>query len=340
MLHAMTVRQLPKVELHRHLELSLRRTTLRELAKTAGMSVSTEKEFSDRFLILQPMENLGAVLNRFLDTQKLLNSEAVLERIAFEACEDAYINDGVRILELRYSPTFICMNHCDLNFEKAQEAIVRGIQKAEAQYPMAVGLICIIQRILPLKEAEAVTEFAIEHRKTFVGLDLADNEVGFDSKPFAPFFLKAKKAGLAITIHAGEAKGPNAPRTVMDAIEYLGADRIGHGVQIVNDPQTMAFVRDRKIPLELCLTSNVLTQAVPSANQHPFRKLTDFGVLTTINTDDPTIFNTDLNHECELHQTELGLSVEEIESSFERAATVSFIPLEKRQKVWLKSLTS
>lgn len=336
----MTVRQLPKVELHRHLELALRRSTLRELAPTVGLSVATEKEFSDRFLILQPMKDLGAVLDKFLDTQKLLNSVEVLERIAFEACEDAYLLDGVRILELRYSPTFICMNHPHLSFEKVQSAILRGVERAEREFPIAVGLICIIQRILPLKEAEYVTDFAIENRATFVGLDLADNEVGFDSRPFAPSFLRAKKAGLKITIHAGEAQGPGAPQTVMDAIEYLGADRIGHGVQIAKDAAAMAFVKDRKVPLELCLTSNVLTQAIASANQHPFRKLTDFGVITTINTDDPTIFNTDLNHECELHQTELGMSVEQIALSFDRAASVSFIPLEKRQKVWPKSLTS
>src|SRR5690606_19859102 len=100
-------------------------------------------------------------------------------------------------------------------------------------------------RILPVKDAEYVTDFAIDHKDSFVGLDLADNEVGFDSKPFSPFFLRAKKAGMGITVHAGEANVPNAPRYVKEAIEHLGAERIGHGVNIYRDEAIMNYVREK-----------------------------------------------------------------------------------------------
>ncbi len=103
-------------------------------------------------MILEPMKDLGTVLNKFLDTQKLLATPEILERITFEACEDAYKNDGIRIIEFRYAPTFIEQGH-NMSFEQIHEAIVRGMKRAESTYPMAVGLICIIQLILPVKDA-------------------------------------------------------------------------------------------------------------------------------------------------------------------------------------------
>jgi adenosine deaminase len=329
----MDLRRLPKAELHRHLELTLRPETIKELAPQFGIHLKTQQDFEERFLILEPMKDLGAVLNKFLDTQKLLGNETILERMAFEACEDAYVKDGIHILELRYAPTFTQMGH-GLTFEKIQEAIVRGVKIAEAKYPIAVGLLCTLQRILPVADAERVMEFVSSNTDTFVGIDLADNEVGFDSKPFREVFKAAKRAGLGITVHAGEADVPKAPRFVMDAIEILGATRIGHGLQVYKDPEVMKIVRDQKVVLELCPTSNVLTNAVPSVEQHPFRKLMDFGIHTTINTDDPSIFNTNLVKEYELLQRHQGLTEAEFKKCAQYAAESSFIPLVKRQKVW------
>ncbi|MCB0385129.1 MAG: adenosine deaminase, partial [Bdellovibrionales bacterium] len=252
----MNLRELPKVELHRHLELSLRHETMKELAPACGIDVPNQEAFAERFLITEPMTNLGAVLNKFLDTQVLLNSTEVLERISYEACLDAYHQEGIRILELRYAPTYVRQGHEHMSFQQIHEAIKKGTLRAQKEVDLAVGLICIIQRILPVKEAEAITQFAIDNHETFIGLDLADNEEGFDSKPFSPFFHRAAEAGLGITIHSGEANVPKAPRYVRDAIDYLGATRIGHGVQIYRDPEMMEYVKERKVSLELCPTSN------------------------------------------------------------------------------------
>jgi len=331
------IEKLVKAELHRHLELCLRPETIFELAPQYGIALNSQKDFQDRFMILEPMKDLGTVLNKFLDTQKLLATPEILERIAFEACEDVYRNENVRIIEFRYAPTFIALGH-DMTFDQIHEAIVRGVRRAEESYPIAVGLICIIQRILPVADAERVTKFAIEHKDTFVGLDIADNEEGFDSKPFAPVFKQAKAAGLGITVHSGEAPHPKAPSWVMDAIEVLGAERIGHGVQIYRDENVMKVVRDRQIPLELCPTSNMLTGAVPDLKDHPFKRLMDFGVLTTLNTDDPGIFNTNMNRETRIAHQIMGLSMEELERCAQTAAERSFIPLAKRQKVWPRAL--
>lgn len=331
------IEKIAKAELHRHLELCLRPETIWELAPRYGINLKSQKEFQDRFMILEPMQDLGSVLNKFLDTQKLLATPQILERIAFEACEDAYRKEGTRIMEFRYAPTFVQQGH-NMSFEQIHEAIVSGVERAEAGFPIAVGLICIIQRILPVKEAERVADFAIAHKDTFVGLDLADNEDGFDSKPFAPFFHRAKKAGLGITVHSGEAAHPKAARWVLDALDVLGADRIGHGVQIYRDEEVMRIVRDRQVVLELCPTSNMLTQAYPDLNEHPLKRFFDYGILTTINTDDPGIFNTNLNREYRIAHQMLGMSLEDLEKCAQIAAEHSFIPLAKRKKVWPREL--
>jgi adenosine deaminase len=325
---------LPKVELHRHLELSLRPSTIRELAPSFGIDVPDERTFNARFIIEKPMRDLGQVLSKFLDTQLLLASEEILERITYEACIDAF-KEGVRVLELRYAPTFVRNRHEHLSFQMIHNAINKGARRAEADFPIAVGLICIIQRILPVKEAEKVTNFAIDNKDSFVGIDLADNEEGFDSKPFAPFFARAKDAGLGITIHAGEVNLPKAPRYVKDAIEHLGASRIGHGVQIYRDQAMIDYVIRKGVVLELCATSNHLTQAIPGGLKNlPFRKLFQAGVRVAFGTDDPGIFNTDLLKEYKILNTVCGFTVDELTQCNHVAAHASFISQNKIRAVW------
>ncbi len=329
----MDLKNTRKIALHRHLELSVRHSTLKALAPQIGIDLKSDQDFAKYFLITEPMKDLGSVLSKFLDTQKVFFNEKIIEQISYEACEDAH-NEGIKILELRYAPTFLVDGHKDMTFEKAHLAIVKGVQRAEKDFNMAVGLICIIQRILPVADAESVTDFAITHKDTFVGLDLADNEVGFDSKPFSSFFLRAKKAGLGITVHAGESDVPKAPRYILDAIEHLGAQRIGHGVQCYRDPNVMKHLIDHKIPLELCPTSNWLTGAVKNIEDHPFRTLYDAGVLTTINSDDPGIFNIDLTHEYKLLANNFGFTNKEFEVCNATAYEHSFISEDKKKKAW------
>ncbi len=315
----------------------MRLSTLRELAVAAGLEVpSNDAELKQKFLVTEPMRDLESVLNKFLATQKVLTSEEILERITYEVIEDA-CNEGIRILELRYAPTFIQQGHEHLSFDQIHRAIERGRDRAK-HLPIAVGFIAIIQRILPFKDAVRVTDFAIANRGSFVALDLADNEEGFDPAPFAPLFERAKKAGLHLTVHAGEANAPEAPGYVKTAIERLGAERIGHGLQIQHSQEIMEFVRERNIPLELCPTSNWLTNAVSSTKSHPFRKLMDFGIPVTINTDDPGVFDIDLLHEYELLRREHGLTLAEFERCNDTAAAASFIPLEEKQKHWPRAI--
>jgi adenosine deaminase len=327
------LRRMPKVELHRHLECSLRHATLRELAPAAGIEVpNSEAEFKRQLLVTEPMRDLESVLRKFLATQQVLSSEEILTRITFEAIEDAW-RDGIRILELRYAPTFIRQGHEHLSFEKIHEAILKGAAIAQ-HLPIAVGFISIIQRILPIETAREVMDFTIAHKQEFVGVDLADNEVGFDLDSFAPLFQRARSSGLKVTIHSGEADVPDAPTFVQQAIEKLGAQRIGHGVQIHRSAAVMNYVKDHRIPLELCPTSNWLTNAVGSTKEHPFRKLMEHGILVTINSDDPGVFDIDLTHEYRILQEEQGLTAADFQRCNDVAAAASFIPMANKQRVW------
>ena len=331
------LKELPKVDLHRHLDCSMRLETLRELAPQVGIAVPTsDKEFRETFLVTTPMTDLEAVLKKFSASQAVLHSEEILTRLTFEAIEDA-VSEGIRIIELRYAPTFIAGGHPQLNFEKIHHAILRGMDQAK-HLPIAVGLICIIQRTLSLKDSERVTDFAIENRESFIGLDLADNEVGFDNRPFAPLFLRAKNAGLHITVHSGEADVPGAADYVLNAVKYLGAERIGHGLQISKSKAAMQEFKGLGVPLELCPTSNWLTNAISSPAQHPIRTLMEFGIPVTINTDDPGVFDLDLIHEYESLRDQQNFTLKEFERCNDVAAKASFLPLATKQKFWPRKI--
>lgn len=327
---------MPKVELHRHLELSLRPSTIKELAPHHGFDLSDPGAFEHHFVIPGQMKDLGAVLHKFLDTQKLLSSLEILERIAYEACEDAH-KEGIKILELRYAPTFVQSGH-DFTFEQIHEAFVKGAERAEKDFNMAVGFICIIQRILGVEVGEKVTDFAIANKDSFIALDLADDEVAFAAEPYAQVFQKAKKAGLDITVHAGEALAEGSENNVKVSIDQLGATRIGHGIQIYRTPEVLDYVVQTGTVLEVCPKSNWLTSAIPTYADHPINILRDKGVKVTVNADDPGIFESSLLVEYDILEKHLGWTEKDFAQSNEIAALASFIPLEKKKKVWPQNI--
>ncbi len=327
----MNLKAIPKIELHRHLEGSIRLSTLSELYNLKYKTQLTDDEAIATFQVKTPMRSLKEVIDRFMSTQDLLDTYDIIERITYEICEDAF-NEGIYLLELRYAPSFINIGR-DLNFNKIHEAILRGATKAENKFNMVVGFIGIIVRSQSVKEAERACDFFIEHKNTFCGIDLADQEIGFDCKSFSDVFLKAKKAGLHITCHSGEEDVPEAPQFVRDSIDYCYAERIGHGLQIYKDPSTIEYVKEKGIYLELCPTSNYLTNSCKDIESHPFTYLTNQGVLTTLNSDDPGIFGIDLTHEWDVLMKKQKLSVEDLQAATKRAFTASFLPAKKKQLV-------
>jgi adenosine deaminase len=328
------IQALPKVELHCHLELAFRASTLREWAQAQGMDVGTTQKFNQSFLIEAPMNDLPSVLHKFLNTRDVINTLDKVEQLTFEACEDMHVTSNVRVLELRYAPSFLLDVHTHMDADDMLAAIQRGLARAEATYPMVTGLIGLLQRIKSVKDNTWWADWMLERKAHFVGMDLADDEVAYPAQPFAPLFQRAKAAGLGITVHAGEPRVPEAPGNILVALDELGADRIGHGVQAIHDETVVQRLVDDAIPLELCPWSNVLTGAVDSLAAHPFRQLMQQGVRTTLNTDDPGVMNVTLHQECENVVRHLGMTVEDLRQCNEWAREASFISKERIATVW------
>ena len=324
---------LHKVELHCHLELAFRPSTLKTWALAQGMDVASDEAFARAFLIREPMTSLPEVLHKFLDVRDLLASEEMMEQLAFEVCEDMYVHHGVRVLELRYAPSFLLDKHTHMQADRLQDAIRRGCARAEAAYPIATGLICILQRTHSAEVNANWLDFALEHREGFVGVDLADNEVDCDPEPFIPLFQRAKREGFGVTIHAGEPAVPGITRNIRVAIEEMGADRIGHGVQAIHDPAVIELLARTGTPLELCPTSNWLTQATPDLSAYPLLRLRDAGVRVTVNTDDPGVMDTDLSNEYRLMAEHLGVTRADFMQFNAWAREASFIDHEKLDRV-------
>lgn len=329
---AENMRRIPKVELHRHLEGSLRFSTVTELCQKKGYDLpyAIESELKDKLLVTAPMKDLKSVLDKFWMTQSLLESPEVLERITYENVEDAF-NDGVRILELRFSLSFIQKNHEYLSFDQIHRSIVDGMERAKKQFPIAVGLISVLGRVDSPETQQAVMDFTTAHAETILGVDLADNETGLDTKVLVPLFERARRVGQRVTVHAGEQKGTH--QNVVESIKLLGAERIGHGVQIAGHPDIIELVKANNVVLELCPISNWLTNNVASLKDHPIKELMEKGVRVTINSDDPGIFDTKLSHDYAVLNEFYGFDEEHFKRANQTAFEASFIPLAERLKL-------
>ncbi len=332
----MNYKEIPKVELHCHLEACFRPETVMEVGRTLGLDVPQDLErFHDEWLLSRPLENLQIALQRFVDIQRIWCSEEVIERMTFEACEYAY-EQGIRIMEFRYAPDFILQDKPHLDFQKIHDAICRGLARA-SHLDILIGLIGIVQKTLSLEDAERTVNFIVDNSSSFVALDFADKDT-HALESYAPLVNRARGAGLRLTTHAGEEAGPQAPGEVRAAIEVLGADRIGHGIHIIDDNAVMDIVRARNVALEVCPTSNWLTSAVPSTAEHPIKRLMDTGVPVTINSDDPGLFGIDLCHEYEILDREHGFTRADFDRCNDVAAAQSFLPQALKSRFWPREI--
>lgn len=311
-----------QTELHRHLDASLRPATLLELAQERGLEAkSTHLEsFCDKFTLRKPLPDLTSVLARFTLFQKVLDRPETLERIAFEGVEDCW-REGTRRVELRYSPSFIS-EFSSLSWEDSLHALRLGLERGMRTYPdFKAGLICIASRDFGPEDVDKTVEFYLNHRDRLIGLDLAGNEQQFPCHLFETSFKKAKNQGARITIHSGEAAGPE---NIWEALELLGAERIGHGITCIQDPALMAHLAKNQICLEMCPTSNWLTSGVPSVAVHPLPFVLRAGIPVCINTDDPGIFGVSLTQEIQNCREQMGMTDLEIQRCEAYAEEASF----------------
>ena len=313
-------RELPKVELHRHLEGSIRPQTYWEEACRLQLELPVKScpEILP-YLCVMPEEerSLKQFLTKFTWLRRILNNSETLARITYESLEDAW-KSGTVYAELRFNPTG--MFQMGMNEEEIASGISEGMRKAKCDFGILSTTICGIMRDRDLDCAKRTVDFAKKYAGHIVsGIDLFSDE-SYSAVPFQPLLKDAHEAGLHLTIHAGEAKGAE---NVKQAIE-MGAERIGHGVRIVEDPTVVAMAKERQILLEMCPTSNYQTGAVQSLHQHPFADVLEIGIPACINTDDPGVSNTDLIREYQIAQQTFALSEQTLFESNLRALDYLF----------------
>jgi len=321
---------LPKVELHRHLEGSLRLTTMLDIASQHGVTVPIS-EFNLSELVQvqdQDPQTFTNFLEKFKTLRLFYKSPDVIDRVTREAVEDA-AKDNVRYLELRFTP--VALSRAEgFPLHDVMQWVVQSARDAAQQFKVKVGLIASVNRHESPDLAEQVAWLSSDYIKDgLIGMDLAGNEAEFKSDPFYGIFREAKQAGLHITIHAGE-WGP--AQNVQDAIEKLGAERIGHGVRVMEDENVVALSKEHGMVFEVCVTSNYQSGVVHSLSPHPLPRMLAAGLQVTLNTDDPSVSRITLSHEYQRVYEQLKVPTSLLKQSVICAAQAAFLDGDEKNK--------
>lgn len=324
---------IPKTEIHCHLEGAIRTQTIIDVAREYNISLPAYEvdELDKHVKVLDQMRDLQAVLEAFDIFQRSITSPAVFERIAWELFEDC-AKQNIKLFEIRFSPDWAFHGH-DLNWDACLEGLLRAQERAEKEFDMAIGIVAITSRSMGADSCVKTVDWAIRHRNHIQAVDLADGEMIYPMQDFIKPILKAKDAGLKVTIHSGE----DTPASyVIETVENFKPDRIGHGIHSIEDMRAVDMLIERGVTLEVNPWSNYLTNSVPTIEAHPLKKLYDLGVRVTINSDDPEVLETNVNNEYRIAHEVLGMSMEEIGECNRIAFEASFIDAAKRQRIWDK----
>jgi adenosine deaminase len=322
----------PKIELHRHLEGSIRMPTLIEVAHDFDIPLPAYDVDALRPHVQVTDEDEASAsvfLSKFNVLRQFYCSMDIIQRITREAVEDA-ARDNVRYMELRFTPHALARQN-SYTYEEVIALVCGEATRTAEQHHITVRLIVSVNRHESVEIADQVLDAALATQDcALVGIDLAGQEEGYSARPFKALFDRAQAAGLHLTVHAGEWQGAE---NVREAIEVLGAERIGHGVRCVEDSQVIQLVRERGITLEVCPTSNMQSGVVASLDQHPLIDLSYLGVNTTINTDDPALSGISLTDELVLAHVGLGIPLDKIRHNILNAARAAFLPDDERVKL-------
>lgn len=285
---------LPKIDLHCHLDGSVRPQTVIDLAKQQNITLPSYDVDEINALMVAPetCSDLPEYLSRFDLPVSVMQTADSLERISFELFEDA-AKENVKYLEVRFAPQLHIQN--GLTYEEIIASAVKGMKKAEALYDIKGNYILSMVKFLPSDTIPQVIDAGAGLlNQGVVAFDLAGSELDGFSHDYASFAQDAKDKGYRVTIHAGE---QGSGQNVYEAISILGAERIGHGVAIKDHQQAYNLVKDEDVALETCPSSNVQTKAIPELSQHPIKAFYKDGVPVTINTDNRTVSNTTMTDE-------------------------------------------
>lgn len=325
------IKAMPKIDLHRHLEGSLRLKTLLEIAQKFDMDVpyTNLEALRPHVQITNDPPNHDAFLSKFHVLRHFYRTPETVSRLVYEVVADAAL-DNVKYLELRFSPQALSRVR-GFPITDVTDWVIDAVQQASHDYKIVVGLIVTLVRHDPIEQAYQVAKVAMDRKyKGIVALDLAGDEVRYPPEPFTPLFKEAKEEGLGITIHAGEWA---SARGVELALNELFADRIGHGIRTMENSKILRLVLERKPAFEVCLTSNVQSGVVHQLAHHPLVDMLDLGLNATINTDDPTVSDSVLSDEYEIAVNTLGLGYKALRHSILTSAQAAFLPKNGRKQL-------
>jgi adenosine deaminase len=316
------VGRLPKAELHVHLDGSLRPETMIALARDAGIELpATDPDALRRFMLVDNASNLEDYLRRFDVTIPLLQTPEALERVAYEMVEDA-ARDNVRYLEVRYCPHLSGTR--GMTLDEVVEAELRGFQRGERDFGVLARVInCSLRHYDPAISVSIAERSVAFRDRGVVAFDLAGGEAGRPADQHKAAFDLAARGYLGITVHAGEAAGAESVAT---AVLQCHASRIGHGTRLFESRELHDYIRDRRILIEINITSNVQTRVVRRASEHPVRDYYDAGLNLTLCTDGWLMAGVSLSDEYWLAHTELGFTRKEIDRLILNGFESAFLP--------------
>jgi adenosine deaminase len=319
--------RLPKAELHVHLDGSLRPSTMLELAAEYGKPMpASEPEALREYMHVKDARNLVDYLERFDITLSVMQSGDALERVAYELAEDL-ARENVRYAEIRYSPVLHVREGLPLT--ETVDAPMRGLLRAQEEFGIRTALIiCGIRNMDPGTSRDLADLTVAYKDRGVVAFDLAGAEYNYPAKKHKDAFYTVINHNMAATIHAGEAYGAES---IHQALHYCQANRIGHGTRLFEDPDLMEYVRDFRIPIEICLTSNVQTRAVPSFEEHPLRRYYDFGLVLSLNTDNRLMSATTVTEEYWRAHQHLGFTWDELVELALMSFASTFLPWDQKQ---------
>ncbi|QIR27565.1 adenosine deaminase [Kluyvera genomosp. 3] len=319
---------LPLTDVHRHLDGNIRAQTILDLGRQFNLSLpaSTLETLLPHVQVTSNEPDLVSFLSKLDWGVKVLASLEACRRVAYENVEDAARN-GLHYVELRFSPRYMAMTH-QLPVDGVVEAVIAGVKEGCKAFNVEARLIGIMSRTFGEAACEEELNALLAHRDGITALDLAGDELGFPGTLFLDHFTRARDAGWRITVHAGEAAGPES---IWQAIRELGAERIGHGVKAVEDPALMDFLAEKRIGIESCLTSNIQTSTVASLAQHPLKTFLDHGVLASLNTDDPAVQGIDIQHEYRVAAPAAGLTPAQIRQAQINGLEMAFLSAGEKQ---------
>ncbi|UAB70283.1 adenosine deaminase [Vibrio sp. SCSIO 43132] len=318
----MITKNLPLTDIHRHLDGNIRSQTILDLGKKFGVALPAYdiESLRPHVQIVEAEPSLVAFLSKLDWGVAVLGDLDACRRVAYENVEDA-MNAQIDYAELRFSPYYMAMKH-KLPVAGVVEAVVDGIQAGVRDFGVKTNLIGIMSRTFGQDACQQELDGLLAHKDHLVAIDLAGDELGQPGDRFVKHFNQVKDAGLQVTIHAGEAAGAES---MWQAIQELGAVRIGHGVKAVHDPKLMDYLAEHSIGIESCLTSNVQTSTVESLAAHPLKTFLEHGIKACINTDDPAVEGIEQPYEFEVAAPAAGLSQEQIRQAQINGLDIAFL---------------